>query len=513
MIAELITTNGPILSSDLIQAIKENSTESLNDEALRKRLSRLPSTVRRLKGIFSQKQALYYDADIYGSPEYFEGLRDALKKAGKQYAYLLEALEFHYGSLPVSQLSAYGVNPQTDSVGHLTFDTALFRLRELNLVSQWDDNIRLNDVLMHIPANERHARAVLLAKDILLLQFNDWARKIGLVSYNTGGFYVNFHNYGFAFVSPSYISTLATFKEGKILPGFVVADVLVGNNISVEAVEFFVKKIDILKARRGLRPFIPFLLVDGLEPDALALLKSKGIVIGFVNQLFGPQYQELLNLLVKEVTNAGAMLKKNPETFIKLLHQLTALVSGKTNNLKGDLFEMAVGYYHSKMGSGLLDIGKKIFQNNDQREMDVFAVYGNKVVIAECKAYNFQVDKSYIEEWVSEKIPVIRDWILSSPTLADKAIEFQYWATGGFDESAWELINRIEPKTKKHKLEFLDQARMLEKSKQAKSTKFTELIHEYFFKDSTDDSKVYEGQKLQPLRGRSTFVADVRKGG
>lgn len=196
------------------------------------------------------------------------------------------------------------------------------------------------------------------------------------------------------------------------------------------------------------------------------------------------------------------MLKKNPETFIKLLQQLTALVSGKTNNLKGDLFEMAVGYYHSKMGSGLLDIGKKIFQNNDQREMDVFAVYGNKVVVAECKAYNFQVDKSYIEEWVSEKIPVIRDWILSSPTIADKAIEFQYWATGGFDDSAWELINRIEPKTKKHKLEFLDQTRMLEKSKSAKSTKFTELINEYFFKEPAEDNKVYEGQKLQPLKGR-----------
>lgn len=505
-INSIISKNGPILSADLLAAIRADSSGELSDDAMRKRLSRLSPEIKRIKGFFAQQQSLYYNDAIFGTPEFYDGLRNALNKAGKQYAYLLNALEFHYGSLPIQQLSCYGVNPRINTIGHLTFSTAIDRLKNLYLVNQNDETISLSRSILGASPNDRHTRALLLVKDVLLLQFSDWARKIGLTSFHTAKFYVDFNNYGFAFVSPSYVAPLTSFRNNKLLPGFVVADILIGNRVRTESVEFFIKKIDILRAKRGLVPLMPILIVDNLEPDALKSLKSKGILIGFINQLFGPEYQELMEALIREITNAGAILKKNPESFIKLLQQLTALVGGKTNNLKGDLFEMAVGYYHSKMGCGTLDIGKDIYHGTFRREIDVFAVYGNKIIIAECKAQNYAIDKQQLEEWVSEKIPVIREWILSSPSIADKQIVFQYWATGGFDESAQQLIEVIQPKTKKHLLEFFDQGQMLEKSKEAHSKRFTELLHEYFIKDDATAEKISIIPNKKPRSKRNVLT-------
>jgi hypothetical protein len=481
-IESIILNKGPILTSEIIESMR-TSGSILTDEAIRQKLSRLKDGIYKVKGYFAHRQTLFFDPEIYGSEEYYNGLREALEKAGKQYAYIINAIDFHYGSLPISQAAAYGVNPIINTKGHVTFQTALDKLVALKIVGIANDEIRLHHHASRNSGNQKHARAIQLAKDVLLLQFSDWSRKIGVTAFNSAKYYSDFYNYSFAFVSPSYIGPLVKIEAGKIKPAFVVADILIGNKITVNQVDFFIKKVDILKSMKNVAPFIPFLIVDNVEPDALALLKSKGIVIGFVNQLFGSQYAELLEALVKGVTNAGAMLKKNPEHFIDLLTKLNALVTGKTNNLRGDLFEMAVGYYHSKMGCGILDIGKEIYWEMEQRELDVYALYGNKIVVAECKGYNSQVTKADIELWCSDKIPLIRNWILNAASLSDKEIVFQYWSTGGFDDEATALINVIEQKTKKHKLEFYDQAKMVEKSKEAKSKKFTEILNEYFIKE------------------------------
>ena len=78
--------------------------------------------------------------------------------------------------------------------------------------------------------------------------------------------------------------------------------------------------------------------------------------------------------------------------------------------------------------------------DNNIREIDVYAVYADKVVFAECKGYNSKIDDTYIEQWLSKKVSVIRQWALSCDSLCDKKIVFEIWSTGGYTEEALELL-------------------------------------------------------------------------
>ena len=159
----------------------------------------------------------------------------------------------------------------------------------------------------------------------------------------------------------------------KITPGFIVADILIGNVVNENEIEFFINKIKALKFQQNLAKFIPFLIVESIDTKALNSLKAQGVVIGFVNELFGEKYKDLLNSLIGLVTNAGAILKKNPEAYLDLIRKLNKLVDGKTNNLRGDLFELAVGYYQGRV-CNTIDIGKLINYQGLQREIDVFRI-------------------------------------------------------------------------------------------------------------------------------------------
>lgn len=476
-----IKENGPILSGKLIEILVSEG-KSVSNVAARKQLSRIKGDIFRVKGLFADGQFLFHHKEIFGSEEYYEGLKDALKDSGKQYYTILQSLDFHYGYIKTSQLANYSISPVQNLKGHITYNTIINKLLSLNLIHQNEEFISIANVISSNNSNANRAKGLELAKNFLLIQFNDWSRKIGLVAYNSSKFHSPFGNYQFNFVSPSYIGSLPKINNNKIIPGFVVADILIGNTINEFQVEFFINKIKTLKYRKNIAHFIPFLIVDSIDTNALNFLKSQGVVVGFVNELFGENYKDLLNSLINLVTNAGAILKKNPEAYIDLILKLNKLVDGKTNNLRGDLFELAVGYYHGRICNSI-DIGKKINHKGSQREIDVFGLLANKIFISECKGYNHKVDKKEIDTWLGEKIPVIRKWILDQPSISDKEIIFEFWSTGGFTAEAIELLEKRKTKTQKYIIEYFDLEKMIAKSKEVNSRKFTEILRDYYIKE------------------------------
>jgi hypothetical protein len=476
-----IEEKGPVLSGELLEMLV-NTGKSVSKEAARKQLSRLKGNVYRVRGLFKDGQILFYNKDIYGTEEYHFGLINALKKAGKQYYTILQSLDFHYGQIKLNHLPSYSINPTLDLKGHITFSTVLEKLKNLKVIGIDDDYVSILSSISDNNPNFSRAKGIELAKDFLLIQFNDWSRKIGLVAYNSSKFYSTFGNYQFNFVSPSYVGSLPKIGKDKITPAFVVADFLIGNTINESQVDFYINKIRTLKFRKGVANFIPFLIVDSIDTKALNNLKSEGVVIGFVNELFGSKYKDLLNSLINLVTNAGAILKKNPEAYLDLILQLNKLVDGKTNNLRGDLFEFAVGYYQGRICNSI-DIGKLINYKGSQREIDVFGLLANKVIISECKGYNHKVDKEEIEVWLGEKIPVIRKWILDQPSISDRNIIFEFWSTGGYTDSAIKVLEKRKLSTKKYTIDYFDLDKMIVKSKEIKSKKFTEILRDYYIKE------------------------------
>jgi len=478
---KIIKEKGPILSSELLESLIKSEVK-ISNEAARKRLSRINKNIIRIKGLFADGQILFLEKEIYGSQDYYSGLLRALRKSGKQYHTILQSLDFHYGQLKIDQLPAYSINPIQDLKGHMTFVSALDRLIKLKLVHVDEEFVSVSGIITDNYKNSKRAKGIEVAKNFLLVQFNDWSRKIGLTSYNSSAFHSEFGKYQFNFVSPSYIGSLPKVNTKNIVPGFIVADILIGNTVNDSQVQFFINKIKVLKYQKNLAKFIPFLIVESVEPKALNSLKAAGVVIGFVNELFGDKYKDLLNSLIGLVTNAGAILKKNPEAYLDLISKLNKLVDGKTNNLRGDLFELAVGYYQGRICNNI-DIGKRINHEGIPREIDVYGVLPNNIYISECKGYNHEVPKEEIEIWLGEKVPIIRKWILAQPSLSDRDITFEFWSTGGFTKDARELLEKKKNNTKKYSIDFFNLDEMIAKSKEVKSKKFTEILREYYTKE------------------------------
>lgn len=477
---KLIKEKGPILSSELIESLI-NKEKGLTKDAARKRLSRIKSDIVRVKGLFADGQFLFHEKEIFNSEDYYTGLYNALKKAGKQYFTILQSLDFHYGQLKLEHLPSYSISPVLDLKGHVTFNSVLEKLISLRLITIKDDFILLSNI-PDSNFNSKKAKGLDVAKNFILIQFNDWSRKIGLVSYNSSKFYSDFGKYQFNFVSPSYVGTLPKNNKTNLIPGFVVADILIGNTVNENQIDFFLNKIKAIKYQKNSSNFIPFLIVESIDTKSLNKLKSQGVVIGFVNELFGENYKELLNSLINLVTNAGAILKKNPEAYLDLISKLNKLVDGKTNNLRGDLFELAVGYYQGRICKSI-DIGKIINYGGLQREIDVFGFTESEIFISECKGYNHKVSKEEVEIWLSEKTTIIRKWVLDNYILSDKKLTFEFWSTGGFTDEAIEFLTTKKEKTKKYKIEFFDLNDMLRKSRELKSKKFTEILREYYVKE------------------------------
>lgn len=478
-IESILKNNGPMLSGDLATILLKNGVAT--KDAARKQIQRAKSPVRKIRGFFTDNQSFLYLEGQFQRDVFFQGLGNAFSASAKRCAAIISLIEYHYGFMSSEHAPAYSFSPVNKLIGHKLFKGVVQELQNLNVISYEEGLYRLHaDMMDNTVVNLTKYKAIETAKNFVLAQFTSWARSIGLVSYNTAQYYSEFSKFQWAFTSPSYIKSLTRYDNQKLIPAFVLADILIGKEATEQNVSFFIEKVLIVSAQRNSSRILPFLIVESVTPDALKKLKENGIVVAFVNKLFGIEYQQLLQSLINTITNAGAILKKNPEAYLDLIQKINRLVDGKTNNLRGDLFELAVGYYHSRQCQSL-DIGKRILFEGQPKEIDVLAIYHDCIVVSECKGYKSLLTLSVVEEWVTQKLPLLRDWILDQPPYEGKHIVFQLWSTGGFDVQALEYLQHISARTKKYRIEFFDQEQIKIKAKDTGSKKFSEILQQYYF--------------------------------
>lgn len=451
---------------------------NLKEDVARKRIQRLPDTIYRYRGICANKQSILYHKDDWGADGYTEALISVLRMHAKQHYVVIKALEIHDGYIPVDKLASYSISPVEPIKGHKSFDSVILDLERLHLIKKDETSYALcSDV-----ANQKRSKAKNLIHNITLEHFNNWARNIGLISYNSTKYNSACSRYQFGLVAPSYVRTL-TYKSkgGKVVPAFVVADILIGD-LDKDAILFFTQKLSNMVGLNPNSKYLLFFITDSHDADIYKTLKEAGVIIGNVDELFGEQYSRTIKGILNLIENAGAILKTNPEQYLSLLENIEKLAIGKTNNLKGDLFEMTVGFYHGQLCQSL-EIGKNIFYEQNHREIDVFAVYQNKVVVAECKGYNKKLDDSYIDSWLSDKIPVIRNWILNQDSLKNKRICFEIWSTGGFEESALKKLQDSSVHTKRYGIEYFAYQDMIDLAKSNNISHLQKLLRTYYYKE------------------------------
>lgn len=481
-LAKYIENQGGILSGQLAEYLV--STQNITEQTARKRIERLQSPIHKLKGLFTDNQSFIYHSDNFNNEDYFECLEVAFEKSAKRCYSVIVAINYNHGIISKLDLPNYTFSPTSKIKGHLLFSTLVEKLKQVSVLLEYDeDHYVLNSFISkNVEPNFRHYKSIQFVKDLVVNQFANWSKNIGLCSFKTGETNKEVGGFQFAFASPSYINGLVQYKDSSPKPGFVVADVLIGNSTTGKEIDFFLQKINAIRASNQSLKLFPVLILDGVELTALNKLKKAGVLIASIREIFGESYNELLKNLINTITNAGSILKKDPESYLALMAQLTKLINGKTNNLRGDLFELAVGYYYGKQCQSL-DIGMKVRIENDvkTREIDVLASYESEIRVVECKGYNYPIDKEYVEKYLSDKIPAVRKWL--DKYYPNKKQIFEIWSTGGFDDEATELLTKAKNNTKKYGIDFLDKKQILERANQLQSTKFAEILKDYYFKE------------------------------
>jgi len=477
-----IKKRGGVLSGDLARYLVKN--QGITNDAARKRIQRLSSPIHKITGLFSDKKSFVYHADNYQNSEYFDDLVDAFKSDGKRCYAIINAIKYHHGLVSAEELPNYSISPVKLLSGHMKFSSLIEKLKKHNLIRETrEGEYGLNiSIAEQAAPNFRHIKGIEVSKKIILQHFETWSKNIGLVSFKKGKNNYIVGGFQFAFTAPTYIDGLINYNNKQKKPGFLVADILIGNVTNEDAIGFFIKKLAAIKASNPTLKLFPVILVDGIGVKALNQLKSNGILVASIKELYGKDYSDLIKNLINTVTNAGAILKTEPEKYLSLMSKLTKLIDGKTNNLRGDLFELAVGFYFSKYSQSI-NIGKRVpvLDSVRSREIDVLAITENEVCAIECKGYNYPVDIGYIEEYLSEKVKEIRGWI--SSRYPERKQRFEIWSTGGYTKDALKLLKETKSKVRKFDFDYLGQKDIKERANRLNSDKFKEILRDYFLKE------------------------------
>jgi hypothetical protein len=482
IIEQILQTRGPILSGVLAQELAKHS---INLTLARKQISRVTHPIKKLRLGFENNQSFVYLENQTDTKEYWENLTQCLKTSSQAYYSYLNAFLIHYGFVYKSQLTAYTFSPVQNLKGHLHSNNIVERLIKSRIISDFDENIFQINSNIYAGHNFSRFRAIELAKKQISEDFISWARNTNLISYHTARSLdttAEFGKFQWCFTSPSYVNSISRFKKGKPQPGFIVADILIGRKLKADDIGFFLKKVEIIKQQRNVSAFIPFLICDNLEENAFKAVKSKGVITGFVRELFGAAYSETLRLLVETVTEATKIITTNPDQFIELSKKLSAL-QGRFGNIKGDMFEFVVGYFYT-INNDRIEIGKVIKERESgkNKEIDVFVNAANQLRVVECKGQKLPVTKSFIETWLDEKITIIRKWILSQDDYCKKEIIFEIWSTSGFEKDALLLLQQRAHSVKpsKYKIEFWDKSSIVKKFYETRNAKLRDIMNDYF---------------------------------
>lgn len=473
---EILQKFGPMMSSEL--AKKLETSLSITNNTASQRVVR-NKNIERIKGFFVSNQSLCYLPVHINDGMLLNVLIKALYENGRKYWYCLNALRLHGGIISRHYLECYTNYPIIPLKKHLPFDVVMRNFVAEGILIFNGDDYLISPKLKQTRSTYLTYRTIELIKNDVLTTFGTLVKNIGLISYNTGEKFGEFGKFRWAFKGVSTVTGL--MQNGK--PGFLLADILIGTPIFEDDIRFFIEKIKHIQSFNNSPRIIPFMIVDFLDKKALDLLKKNGVIIGFIRELFGQKYADALKELVAILTNAGASLKNTPDKYLDLINELKKYNEGLINNIRGTLFEYMVGHIHSSNCQSI-DLGREIIESNARHEMDIFAIYNDKIVIAECKAIKSMIDIDIVDKWIDEKIPAFKLWFDKQETFKKKKLEFEFWSTSGFTNQALERLKMYSDTVQKYKIIFYQAAEMREKVKQMNNKKLKEALDNFFLKIS-----------------------------
>jgi hypothetical protein len=436
---KILFDEGPMISSELAKKFAAVSGIKIN--AASQRISR-ELNIEKISGFFKSNQSFVFLPDHVKDGSVYPALSEVMRIYGQKYWNTLNAVYSNGGVIDRLFLECYTSYPIEPLKSHIPFDEVMKMFVGENILVAQQTQYALSPKLHPKSSSRFVGNTMEQIKISVLDHFSTWCKNTGLVSFETGQKFAEFGKFRWGFKGVSAISGLR--QNGNL--GFVVADILLGRQIYKEDVTFFIDKLEIVQSFKNSSRLLPYFLVDDLHPDALRLLKEKGIVIGFISELFGDKYSELLKELIailKGVENG--LTGATPDKYLELIKELRRYNTGLLNNIKGALFEYMVAHIHVMKGSKI-EIGREIYDTTGSHEIDVKAEGYDYITFAECKAYKAPISTDKINSWIRRKVPAFKRWHSKQENLNKLKFSVEYWSATGFTDEALEMLLAFKEK-------------------------------------------------------------------
>ncbi|WP_334168222.1 hypothetical protein [Phocaeicola paurosaccharolyticus] len=475
-IEQILIERGPLMSGVLAKQL--SASLSIPENTASQRISRSQEVVK-IKGFFSSQQSFCYLESHKKSRNLYDDLSKAMFDHGRKYWYCLNAIRLNNGMIPRTELECYTNYPIERLKGHKPFSDIISEFINAKIITYDGDCYYLAPGFTDNSLNTIKSRAVSQIQRTVLHDFTQVIRNIGLVSFNSAELFAEYGKFRWGIKGVSYVTGLKTGGS----PGFVIGDILIGNPFYYKDVEFFVRKVEHILSFAKAPRLMPFLLVDNMDADALNELKKKGIIVGFIGELFGKKYADALNELIVLLSNVGASLSGTPDKFMKLIEELEVYNKTLIHNIKGSLFEYFVGHIIHKHFPNV-DIGRIIYGDNQKHEIDVFAYNDDTVLIAECKATKSPIDTDDIRKWQRSVIPLVKKYLKTQDILSDKKIVFEYWSISEFTSSALKELDDFKNSVTVFTVNYYDTAAIKARVDQLKNKALSTTLNNYFLKSN-----------------------------
>jgi hypothetical protein len=479
---------GPARSSLIVKALRGRG---LSAEAARQRLSRATEPVRYFPvPLLPKREAFFYLQQDRGSERFWDAFKRDLRESGSVFGAAIDGMSARGGVVTLDEFAVISGAPVVPQKGQLSVDTVAKRLLAANFIEPRNDN-RLGPCYSLTPrlgvgslASMRPRQA---AESVLLDGLREWARRMGLASYNSIAIRGDralrpVGPFSFDLAGPSYLLPLQR-SAGK--PGFLVADVFADGILDVHHIQFFVRKARMLKAILLSAGVLPILVGTGFTGPALTAGHAAGVILTTPRDLFGSRVAATLASLVETLKTAASYASSSPDRLIDLMNGLQD-IEGRAGNLRGVMFELMAGYL-ARRGAVSIDMGVTARDPETGTTVDIdvqkITAQAAEVIAIECKGKGVGgvLDVEEVQAWL-KKLPTIQAHYRGHYSLREAKITCELWTSGEFHPDALTLLREEQRKRTKMPIAWRDGRAVLEIAKSGKEKAMTDALYQHFLR-------------------------------
>ena len=486
-IKSLLAQNGPMRSSALAKELVAKL--SISSEAARKRISRISPPVYRFPvRLLPKGESFLYLEEQRTTERFWTAFHDAMRKSNSVYGYAIDGLLARGGIVPVAEFEVISGAPIAMKK-QVASNRLLETLEAAGILERAShpslgDCIQIARYELGTPDFD-HTKATRLTEGIVLDAVRQWVRTLGVGSYNAVR--IRGENsermvgqFSWDLTAPSY---LAPMKREGGQPGFVAADVFVGEPLNKFHIQYFKRKSQLVQASIRTR-VLPILVADRFTPEALQEGKSAGIMMATPTNLFGSRVGFALQDLLQTLKNAAAVAASDPGKLARLVEDLSE-IEGAAGNLRGILFELIVAHL-ARQSATSVDVGvtARDPKTGKTADIDVLSIESKGVCCCiECKGKipGGQVTIDEVDAWL-RRIKTFRAHLSHQDRFREARQSFELWTSGTFTADALSKLEEEKVRRTKRPIGWKDGTAIAEIANRTKEKAIRLALDNHFLK-------------------------------